>query len=233
MRLARHPRVLTRFYTLKKFDAVIFDLDGTLLDTLADIGNAANDVLTSLGEPTHSLDSYRLMVGDGVATLYQRALPRCKTEAKLHEQCIHAFERFYAIRWNQTSGPYAGVAELLDWLAVEKIPMAVLSNKPNAFTQKCVDELLSKWRFDLVLGASERFPKKPNPASAQYVMEQLKTNPARTMYVGDTNTDMWTATAAGCWPVGVTWGFRSRNELIESGAQTIIDHPNELRKLFI
>lgn len=233
MHLAKHLCVLLEFYTLKRFDAVIFDLDGTLLDTLADIGNAANDVLASFGEPTHSLDSYRLMVGDGVATLFQRALPRCKTEAKLYEQCIHAFEHFYAVRWNQTSGPYAGVAELLDWLAAEKIPMAVLSNKPNAFTQKCVDELLSRWRFGLVLGASERFPKKPDPASARYVMEQLKSIPARTMYVGDTNTDMWTATAAGCWPVGVTWGFRSRTELLESGAQTIIDHPNELQKLFI
>jgi phosphoglycolate phosphatase len=214
------------------FDAVIFDLDGTLLDTLADIGNAANDVLLEMGEPTHPLDSYRTMVGDGVSTLFLRALPRCNSDPSLHQKCILAFERHYATRWNQSTAPYAGIADLLDWLVEHATPIAVLSNKPQAFTQKCVDEFLPRWRFEIVLGASDRFPKKPDPASARFVIEQLQTTPRKTLYVGDTNTDMWTAKGAGCWPVGVTWGFRSRAELIESGAQTIIDHPSDLKTLF-
>ena len=217
---------------MSRLATVIFDLDGTLLDTLVDIANAANDVLTELGEPTHSYDRYRVMVGDGVATLFKRALPRCESDENLHRHCIESFERTYLVRWNQHSGPYPGIRELLDWLSLNQIPMAVLSNKPHAFTVRCVEHLLSDWKFDVVLGASDRFPKKPDPASAIYVAQQLGAEPASTVYVGDTNTDMWTANGAGCFAVGVTWGFRTKQELIDTGAKSMIDHPMQLCELF-
>ncbi len=145
------------------YRAVIFDLDGTLLDTLADIAMAANDVLAALGQETHGIADYRFMVGDGVSMLFQRACPMVLEDRILLQRCIDLFEQFYAIRWKESSGPYTEIPELLDWLTVQGIPMSVLSNKPHPFTCQCVSVLLSKWQFHAVLGQRPETPRKPDP----------------------------------------------------------------------
>ncbi len=121
--------------TRSKYQAVIFDLDGTLLDTLEDIANAANEVLADLGAPIHSLDAYRTLVGDGVSVLFQRALPQTRTDSDLLQRCIQSFQVTYAKQWNNRSKPYDGIDDLLSFLTVHRLPLAVLSNKPDAFTR--------------------------------------------------------------------------------------------------
>ncbi len=220
------------------YRAVIFDLDGTLLDTLHDIGSAANDVLTELDEPTHPIADYRFMVGDGVSMLFQRALPKTQANRELLQECVELFEKHYAVRWRESSCPYPEIPEILDWLCANNIPITVLSNKPHAFTCQCVELLLPQWKFDVVLGQRPDVPRKPDPAGVFDVVSQLNTlrklslQPSEIVYVGDTNTDMRTAIAAGCLAVGVTWGFRPEMELRESGAKCIIHHPTEIRKYF-
>ncbi len=220
------------------YRAIIFDLDGTLLDTLTDIAMAANDVLQSLGETAHPIADYRFMVGDGVLVLFQRALPATREDHDLLQECVHLFEKFYAIRWKETSAPYPEIPELLDWLTEENVPMTVLSNKPHPFTCQCVEELLPKWSFQVVLGQRPEIPRKPDPAGVYELLGRLGSlhdstfEASEVLYVGDTNTDMQTAVASGCFPIGVTWGFRPEMELRQAGASTIIHHPIELQSLF-
>ena len=213
------------------FSAVVFDLDGTLLDTLQDIGTAANDVLESMGRPVHPLKDYRYLVGDGVAVLFQRALPETIESSELAQRCIEGFRLRYAERWNETSGPYAGIPELLTELEHWAIPKTVLSNKPHAFTLQCVEEFLGSWNWASIVGQSERVPPKPNPLGLVAMMARLGLSPERVLYVGDTNTDMRTAVAGGCYPLGVTWGFRDRQELLDSGARQIVEHPSEILEI--
>ncbi len=213
------------------FSAVVFDLDGTLLDTLRDIGTAANDVLESLGKPVHSISDYRYLVGDGVAVLFQRALPETIHSLELRDRCVDGFRQRYAQRWNETSGPYDGIAELLTAMEQRGVPKAVLSNKPHSFTVQCVEEFLGKWKWSVVLGQSETVPPKPDPTGLKKLLDHLGLPPEQVLYVGDTNTDMRTAVAGGCYPLGVTWGFRDRQELLESGALKIVEHPSEILSL--
>lgn len=212
-------------------EAVIFDLDGTLLDTLADIANAANDVLAEFQLPQHSIPDYRFMVGDGVSVLFNRALPKEKLSPELLEQCVIAFQKHYALRWNQSSRPYDGIPSMLNSLIDSGLKLAILSNKPQAFTEKCTSEFLSDWKFDDVLGASDARPRKPDPAGVFYILERWNLSADRCFYLGDTNTDMQTAVSSGCLPVGVTWGFRKEQELRDSGAKWIIHHPSEFLDL--
>ncbi len=213
------------------FRCAIFDLDGTLLDTLDDIANAANCVLTAQGFPTHPNRDYRTFVGDGVATLILRALPETHRDEATVQACLNAYVQAYGRTWNAQTQPYAGVPEMLDALVARGLKLAVLSNKPDHFTQQCVSELLAKWAFHAVLGASDKFPRKPNPASAMEIARQLGVPPAECLYLGDSGVDMQTARAARMCPVGVLWGFRSKEELLKNGAQHLIDRPGEVLAL--
>ena len=202
----------------QKFDAVLFDLDGTLLDTLRDIGEACNRVLTERGYPPHPIEAYRYLVGDGARVLWQRALPAGQRDDATLEACLTDYIAEYARGWNVHTQPYEGVAEMLDAIVDRGMNLAVLSNKPHPFTVQCVDTFLARWQFHAVRGQSDTFPRKPDPASALDVARQLGTTPGRILYVGDTGTDMQTATAAGMFAVGVLWGFRERDELAANGA---------------
>lgn len=221
-----------------KGSAVIFDLDGTLLDTLVDLAETTNLVLEQHHYPTHPIDDYRFLVGDGVRVLFERALPDeiegvgAARDVAL-DQCVEAFHREYANRWNQKSSTYAGVPELLDSLSKRNVPMGVLSNKPHAFTLQCVETLLGNWNFSMVLGQRDGVPRKPDPAGVYEMLAAWKLPAEQCLYVGDTNTDMRTGTAAGCITIGVTWGFRPREELLGAGANRIIDTPSELLELLI
>jgi phosphoglycolate phosphatase len=211
-----------------QYEAVLFDLDGTLLDTLADLGNAVNAVLTLHGFPAHPIDAYRYFVGDGAASLIDRALPEDVRQTDAAASCLRAFREDYSRRWSVETRPYEGVPELLDALTVRGIKKAILSNKPHAFTQLCVQHLLSDWAFDAVYGQRDGAPQKPDPAGALEIAAQLGIAPGHFLFVGDTAGDMQTARAAGMFSVGVLWGFRPREELVESGAQALIARPAEL-----
>lgn len=213
------------------FKAVIFDLDGTLLDTLEDIADAVNHVLAQRGFPTHDTDAYRHFVGDGVNILLARVLPEEKQNEDVVAQCVKAFREAYGHHWNVRTRPYEGVPEMLDGLTARGLKMAVLSNKPDDFAKICVAELLSKWRFEVVFGLHNGMPPKPDPGGALQIAELLDTEPGHILYLGDTDVDMKTAIAAGMFPVGARWGFRSVEELRNSGAEKVIALPQDLLHL--
>lgn len=211
-----------------KHKAVLFDLDGTLLDTLDDLADSMNAVLAGMGLPIHPTGAYRRFVGEGVRMLAARALPETDRGPEAVSHAIAAMREQYARRWDHKSRPYDGVPELLAALAGRGVRGAVLSNKPDDFTKLCVSKLLPDARFDVVQGVCETCPPKPDPAGARSVCEAMNVPPTGFVYLGDTNTDMCTAVAAGMEPVGALWGFRSADELRESGAKTLIDRPGEL-----
>lgn len=211
--------------------AVLFDLDGTLLDTLEDIGRAANRVLSANGYPIHSLEAYKQFVGEGAAVLFQRALPEGSRDGAPLERCISQFREDYGTAWNIATKPYPGIPGLLDSLTARGIRMSVLSNKPHTITLACVQGLLSPWDFDLVFGYREGLPKKPDPSGALAIAAHAGIPPEEFLYLGDTGTDMDTARAAGMKPIGVLWGFRSRQELLTHGAGTLLSHPGDLLDL--
>lgn len=210
------------------YQAVLFDLDGTLLNTLADLGNATNRVLAARGFPTHPLDAYRYFVGDGARILVTRALPPANRDEQTIQDCLDGFRADYDQNWQVATQPYDGIAEMLDALTARGLKLAVLTNKPHEFTQRCVEELLPRWTFEAVLGQREGFPRKPDPAGALEIANRLQIPPANFLYLGDTAVDMQTARAAGMFPVGVLWGFRPAEELQASGAQMLIERPGEV-----
>ena len=210
--------------------AVIFDLDGTLLDSLGDIADAMNHVLERHGYPTHPRSRYRFFVGEGIDQLVRRALPAGVDGATL-ERITAQTRAEYARRATRTTRPYPGIPELLDAITTRGVPMAILTNKPHEPAVAMVRELLGRWPFSAILGARDGLPKKPDPTGALRVAEALGVPPRACLYLGDTGTDMRTARAAGMLPVGVLWGFRPREELEEAGARVLIARPEELLPL--
>lgn len=214
-----------------KYKAIIFDLDGTLLNTLDDLGNAVNRVLLDMGFPAHALDEYRSFIGDGVAKLINRALPEKNRDEDTVRACLQGYREDYHKNWNVHTRPYEGIPELLDALKEQGLKVAVLSNKPHDAANLCVTEFLSKWRFDVVLGHRDGTPHKPDPAGALEISKRLNISPAEFLYLGDSGVDMETAIAARMFPVGALWGFREAEELEKSGAQALISHPLEVLNL--
>lgn len=213
------------------YKAVLFDLDGTLLDTLDDLADSMNASLARLGAPTHPVADYRYFVGDGVLTLCHRVLPAERRDEATVKAAAAAMRDEYGKRWAAKTRPYPGIPELLDALTSRGIAMAVLSNKNNDFTKLCVEKLLGRWKFDAVQGLDETIHKKPDPSGALSVARRLKLAPADFLYLGDTNTDMKTAVAAGMFPVGALWGFRTAEELTANGAKVLIAKPMDLLAL--
>ncbi len=213
------------------FKSILFDLDGTLLNTLEDLGNAANHVLKKNGFPIHTIDEYRFFVGDGIAMLIKRALPEDKRSEAIIRLCIQAYREEYRRNWNVKTKPYDGITEMLDALTSRHLKMAVLSNKPDEFTKLCVNELFSLWTFEVVLGQRRSFPIKPDPSGAIEIARCMNIPPVDFIYLGDTAIDMKTATASGMFPAGATWGYRSEKELQESGARALLKTPLEVMGL--
>lgn len=210
------------------YRATIFDLDGTLLDTLEDLSNSVNRVLAARGFPTHTVDEYRYFVGDGTVMLINRALPEeQRNDATIHA-CLEAYYEDYGRNWNVKTRPYEGIPEMLDALTDHGLKIAVLSNKRHEFAQRCVECLLPNWTFDAVLGQRDEVNRKPDPAGALEVAGRLKISPADFLYLGDSAVDMKTAIAAGMFPVGVLWGFRPPEELQDAGAQVLIERPLDI-----
>ena len=209
--------------------AVLFDLDGTLADSLADLANATNWALAQLGCPIHPLASYRYFVGDGARELCARALPANKQN--LADETLRLMrERYDAHCFDQTK-LYPGIPELISTLAERRYHLAVLSNKPDDFTKRMIAHYFNPSPFAVVRGQLPNVPLKPDPTAALQIAQELGVPPAQWLYLGDTNTDMRTALAAGMHPVGVLWGFRDREELATSGAEHIVAKPEEVLAL--
>lgn len=215
-----------------KFEAVLFDLDGTLIDTIDDIGDAVNRVLKNRGFPPHTISTYRRFVGEGTRILITRSIPKEKLDENLINGCLKEFIKDYNRNFNIKSKPYNGIPELLDVLKAKGLKLAILSNKPDSITKKCVEFLLSKWDFDVVFGQRDSVPRKPNPQGALEVAEKLAIPPSNFLYLGDTAVDMKTAVSADMFPVGVLWGFRTLKELKENGARAVIAEPLKVLDFF-
>lgn len=215
-----------------KFDAVLFDLDGTLLDTLQDLADSMNTVLRRFGFSVHSLEAYKYFVGDGMANLVRRTLPEAQRDQEaIVAACLTAMKETYAGRWMEQTRAYPGIPELLDQLSVRKLKLSVLSNKPDDFTRVMVRKLLPRWHFDYVFGERPNIPRKPDPGGALEIARRSGVPPEAFAYLGDTGTDMITAKAAGMHAVGVLWGFRPAEELTANGADILISKPDELLEL--
>jgi phosphoglycolate phosphatase len=213
------------------FAAVIFDLDGTLLDSLADLAESMNQALESLGFSSHPVPAYKYFVGDGMEVLARRVLPEAARDPETLSRLVAAMRQVYGGRWDLKTRPYAGVPELLGQLQARGLRRAVLSNKPDDFTRLTVERLLAPNVFDLVQGVTKDTPPKPDPAGALAVAARLGVEPGACLYLGDTATDMFTAHRAGMYAVGALWGFRTRAELEESGARVVVERPVEVLAL--
>ena len=208
--------------------AVIFDLDGTLLNTLKDIVNSLNAILARHNYPQHSVDDYRFLVGYGMRELVRKALPDGEATDESIDRLFPEFMEHYGKNWNILTHPYEGIDTLLDAITAHGIKLAILSNKADPFTKVCAEVLLNTWHFDVVMGHHSAIAHKPAPEGALLVAQMLGVEPAEILYVGDSGVDMLTATRAGMFPLGVLWGFRPESELLEYGAKMVVQKPEEI-----
>ncbi len=210
------------------YKAIIFDLDGTLVNSLEDISDAMNKVLLDCNYPTHSYETYQYFIGSGLHNLVSKALPENhKSEI---EPCFEKMVAYYSENCTIKTKPYLGIIELIAKLNERGIPLAVLSNKADVLTKKIVTGIFPN-QFDMAVGLKMEATKKPNPFEALQIAKKWNLNPAEILFVGDSDIDMFTATNAKMHAIGVTWGYRTEEELIKSGAKLIINQPLELLTL--
>jgi phosphoglycolate phosphatase len=215
----------------KMIDTVLFDLDGTLLNTLDDMADCANAALSMNGWPVHDTEAYKYFVGNGVDVLIRRIVPDGIVSPEELERVKKNYAELYAKHATDKTRPYDGIPELIESLRARGVKSAVISNKPDQATLQTVAHFFAKGSFDFVSGNKPGIPLKPDPAIVLLAIESIGSEPERCLYVGDTGTDMTTAKNSGCVPVGVTWGFRERDELLSGGAKFLIDSPEELLAL--
>jgi phosphoglycolate phosphatase len=209
--------------------AVLFDLDGTLLNTLEDLGNSTNRVLARQGFPVHALAAYKQFVGEGIATLVRKALPEAASgDEGLVSQCVALLSEEYTAHSTDVTDAYPGIRDLLATLQMRHVAMAVLSNKPDAMVQMLLKRYFPSVLFAAAAGANEFFPRKPDPTAALAIAKKLDIPPEQWAFLGDSKIDMQTAKAAGMFPIGALWGFRDAAELLANGAKKLIAQPREL-----
>ena len=209
----------------------IFDLDGTLLNTIEDLGYAANHALQAHGYPTHSIASYPFFVGNGVRRLIERVLPEdARTEATI-DRLLVTFKEYYNDHNTDYTKPYEGIPELLSLLSSRGVAIAVASNKYQAATEKLISHFFPTLSFIAVEGQKEGVPVKPDPSIVFEILAKAKTPKADTIYIGDSGVDMETARRACVDSVGVTWGFRPEKEHVVNHADTIVNSPGDIAKL--
>ncbi len=211
-----------------RFKAVLFDLDGTLLNTIDDLTDSMNAVLRRSGFPEHEAATFKYFVGDGMEDIVRRALPEEHRDSRTIDEGMEAYNQEYRNRYTQKTRPYDGIQALLDGLTFQGIKMAILSNKPHDFTVKMVDQLLGDWTFEPVFGVRPSVPKKPDPSAALEAAELLRVEPKDILYLGDSDVDMMTARNAGMYAVGALWGFRTAEEILSGGAQVLVKSPVDI-----
>jgi phosphoglycolate phosphatase len=214
-----------------RFDAAIFDLDGTLADTLEDLADATDRLLIAEHLPAHDYAWYRLAIGNGVRQLITAAIPAEKQSEVTITDYVGRMMADYDEHCLVRTRLYDGITEALAGLRAANVRLAVNSNKPDGPTRRIVEALVAPGTFEAVMGARPNVPLKPDPAAALLISERFGVAPERMAYIGDSRVDMLTATAAGMTAIGVAWGFRSVAELIENGAAAVVDHPRELPSL--
>lgn len=210
---------------------VIFDLDGTLLDTIDDLATSTNHTLCRNGYPTHPLDAYRFFVGSGITKLIERALPEHARQPENVTRLRAEFLEYYRAHKTDLSHPYPGIPELLHTLHAEGIRLAVASNKYHRGTVELVRHFFGDSLFSIILGQRENIPVKPDPAIVHDILDATGIPASHTLYVGDSGVDMQTARNSGTRSIGVTWGFRPEQELKENGADHIVDTPAEIARI--
>jgi len=208
--------------------AVVFDLDGTLLDTIEDIGETCNIVLKELGHHPLDVKDYKIYVGKGVKHLVEKVFEHRQIDESSFNHFINRYYEVYQTQSSVFTKPYPGIMSLLDGLKNMEISINVLSNKPHGQVIDLMPKYFPKHDFDLVYGKKEEFSTKPHPGSLRHMIKKLGLKKTEILYVGDTKTDMETALNAGVQSVGVLWGFRDETELVQAKASYIIRKPKEL-----
>ena len=210
-----------------RFKGIIFDLDGTLVNSLEDISDAMNTVLTGLNYPTHTYDTYQYFIGSGLRNLVSKALPASNNSDEQIEICFDCMINEYREVCTIKTKPYEGVVTLLDDLVSRNIKLAVFSNKADELTKKIASEIFPE-HFETAIDLSTEELKKPNPFEALEISKSWNLKPEEILFVGDSDIDMQTAINANMFPVGVSWGYRTEEELIASGAKVFINKPIDL-----
>ena len=210
---------------------VIFDLDGTLLNTIDDLADTGNHVCTLHGWPTHTVDAFKLMVGNGIPKLVERFAPQ-GTSQEMLDQAYQEFMDWYGVHKEDKTAPYAGMPEVAKALREAGVSIAVLSNKADGMAGPVVEHYYPGI-FPVVQGALPGLPTKPDPTLLYKLMERLGATREDTLFVGDSNVDIRTAKNGGLTGCGVLWGFRSREELEAAGADVIVSTPQELQDLIL
>lgn len=207
--------------------AVIFDLDGTLVDSLQDLCDSANYALEKFGFPIHEKEKYKYFVGDGIPKLIERVIPRESFTQEIHTKVLKTFMERYRSHYLDKTSPYEGIVQSLCKLKEKGIKTAVVSNKADEMAQRVVDKIFSG-EFSYVTGKREDYPLKPDPALTIKIMKDLGVEPEECVFLGDSGMDMATAKNAGCVAIGVLWGFRTAEELRANGAQYLLDSPEKI-----
>ena len=212
--------------------AIIFDLDGTLLDTITDISNCMNMALTDLALPGFTENEYKHLVGSGLDRLVDGVLPKEMSEPVVIDKFVLNFRRYYSQKWKEHSVPFEGIQEMLIYLKDVGIKLAVFSNKPHQSTMEMIVEFFPGY-FEIICGerTEEGFPKKPDPTVAFYIATAMEVKPEEVLFVGDSDVDMQAAVNAGMVAVGALWGFRTEEELLKNGAKHLVSSPDEIKWL--
>ncbi|WP_291099905.1 MULTISPECIES: HAD family hydrolase [unclassified Flavobacterium] len=210
-----------------KFKGVIFDLDGTLVNSLEDIADAMNSVLQGLSYPTHSYEAYQYFIGSGLRNLVSKSLPSTHNDEKQIDNCFHLMIEVYRDTCTHKTKPYDGIFELLDHLISRNMKLSVFSNKADELTKEITAALFPNY-FDPIVGLTTESLKKPNPFEAVEISKSLGLKAEEIIFVGDSGIDMQTATNANIFAVGVLWGYRPKEELISNGAKYLLSHPLDL-----
>lgn len=212
------------------YKAVIFDLDGTLLNTLADLADSCNYVLAAKGHQVYPVEQYKKFVGNGAAILMKRIHPEGTSQAELDDS-LARFSEYYSAHKDIKTAPYEGIPELLGSLKQKGIRLCVLSNKPHEISTQIVKQYFGEDTFDIIMGKSADFPVKPDPTSCLYLIDKLGLEKKDVLYIGDSNVDMQTARNAGLTKCGVCWGFRSEAELTNEGADYLAHTTDDIFNL--
>ncbi|MET3731170.1 HAD-IA family hydrolase [Moheibacter stercoris] len=220
-----------RIHSTPKIKLIIFDLDGTLLNTYEDLGNSVNYVLAKYGFPTHELELYRTFIGNGIDNLLKTCLPENFHDEVKFQQIRKEFVTHYEAHKYDLTRPYDGIQELLQELQAREFKLAIASNKYHEATVNLVKRYFPSISFDVVLGHRIGEAKKPNPSILMQIMNETQINQEKTLFVGDSGVDMMTASNADVKSIGVTWGFRTEEELRNHAASKIIHQPLNLLKL--
>ena len=207
--------------------AVLFDLDGTLANSLDDLANATNYAIKKFGFPERNVDEYKYFAGDGMPKMIERALPQEHSDGHTVSKILPVFLEYYGAHYCDNTRAYEGMPELVCRLKAKGIKVAVVTNKAQEMADMVVSKLYGNW-FDFVLGKRDGIPPKPDPTAALKTMEILGVKPNECVFVGDSKMDVMTGVNSGAYPVGVLWGFRKEDELILGGAKKIIQEPKEL-----